>query len=152
MPKNDPCNFSSSESRAIRKIGCARRWRARSRSKVWRLLSGGLKCRPNASGRSRKANAARRTASFIQLELDKNGTIPEKVWFMIKETDGVGDFIGSNGKPTAMSPKDEAKMLEEADRPEEAPRLEAQFKKGDRIKVTNGAFVNFEGEVDELIP
>ena len=89
---------------------------------------------------------------FIQLELDKNGTIPEKVWFMIKETDGVGDFIGSNGKPTPMSPKDEAKMIEEADRPEEAPRLEAQFKKGDRIKVNNGAFVNFEGEVDEVIP
>ena len=37
---------------------------------------------------------------FIELELDKNGTIPEKVWFMIKETEGVGDFIGSNGKPT----------------------------------------------------
>src|SRR5688500_18149837 len=33
---------------------------------------------------------------FIELELDKNGTIPEKGWFMIKETEGVGDFIGSN--------------------------------------------------------
>ena len=57
---------------------------------------------------------------FIELELDKNGMIPEKVWFMIKETDGVGDFIGSNGKPTPMSPKDQAKMLEEAERPDEA--------------------------------
>ena len=89
---------------------------------------------------------------FIELTLDKNGMIPEKVWFLIKETDGVGDFIGSNGKPTPMAPKDEAKMIEDADRPQEEPRLEAQFKKGDRIKVTNGAFVNFEGEVDELIP
>jgi len=88
---------------------------------------------------------------FIELELDKNGTIPEKVWFTIKETDGVGDFIGSNGKPTPMSPKDQAKMLEEAERPEE-PRFESQFKKGERVKVTNGAFINFEGEVDELIP
>jgi transcriptional antiterminator NusG len=89
---------------------------------------------------------------FIELELDKSGTIPEKVWFMIKETDGVGDFIGSNGKPTAMSPKDQAKMLEEAERPDEGPRFEAQFKKGERIKVTNGAFINFEGDVDEVIP
>jgi transcriptional antiterminator NusG len=88
---------------------------------------------------------------FIELELDKNGTIPEKVWFMIKETDGVGDFIGSNGKPTPMSPKDQAKMLEEAERPDEGPRFEAQFKKGERIKVTNGAFINFEGDVDEVI-
>src|SRR5437773_8868459 len=54
---------------------------------------------------------------FIELELDKDGRIPDKVWFMIKETEGVGDFIGSNGKPTPMSPKDQSKMLEEAERP-----------------------------------
>lgn len=89
---------------------------------------------------------------FIELELDKDGKIPEKVWFMIKETDGVGDFIGSNGKPSAMSPKDQAKMLEEAERPDEAVGLKTEYKKGDPIKVNNGAFQNFEGEVDEIIP
>ena len=88
---------------------------------------------------------------FIELLLDKNGTIPEKVWFTIKETDGVGDFIGSNGKPSAMSPSDQKKMLDEAERAPET-RSDAQFKKGERIKVTNGAFINFEGEVDEVIP
>ena len=88
---------------------------------------------------------------FIELELDKNGMIPEKVWFMIKETEGVGDFIGSNGKPTPMSPKDQAKMLEEAEKPEESATLRTDFKKNDKVKVTNGAFMNFEGEVDEII-
>ena len=61
---------------------------------------------------------------FTELELDKNGMIPEKVWFMIKETEGVGDFIGSNGKPTAMSPKDQSKMLEEAERPADEQSLQ----------------------------
>ncbi|MDD5351107.1 MAG: transcription termination/antitermination protein NusG [Chthoniobacteraceae bacterium] len=89
---------------------------------------------------------------FIELELEKDGRIPDKVWFMIKETEGVGDFIGSNGKPTAMSVKDQSKMLEEAERPEEAPSLKTEYKKGDKIKVTNGAFQNFEGEVDEILP
>jgi transcriptional antiterminator NusG len=89
---------------------------------------------------------------FVELELDKNGMIPEKVWFMIKETEGVGDFIGSNGKPTAMSAKDQGKMLEEAERPEGEINVKAEFKKNDRVKVTNGAFMNFEGDVDELIP
>jgi transcriptional antiterminator NusG len=88
---------------------------------------------------------------FIELELDKDGRIPDKVWFMIKETEGVGDFIGSNGKPTAMTPSDQARMLEEADRPEEAAQLRTDFKKGDRVKVTTGAFMNFEGEVDEIL-
>src|SRR5215208_1501750 len=89
---------------------------------------------------------------FIELNLDKDGRIPDKVWFMIKETEGVGDFIGSNGKPTAMSPKDQAKMLEEAEKTEDDTKLDVQFKKGDKIKVTNGAFQNFEGEVEEIIP
>src|ERR1700678_610423 len=88
---------------------------------------------------------------FTELELDKNGMIPEKVWFMIKETDGVGDFIGSNGKPTAMSPKDQGKMLEEAERPDDGPTIQTAYKRGDRIKVTEGPFVNFEGDVDEII-
>jgi len=90
---------------------------------------------------------------FIELELDPNGMIPEKVWFMIKETDGVGDFIGSNGKPTPMSPKDQAKMLEEAERPDDSgPTIQTSYKSGDRIKVAEGPFVNFEGIVDEIIP
>src|SRR3989440_12347092 len=60
---------------------------------------------------------------FIELELDKDGRIPDKVWFMIKETEGVGDFIGSNGKPTPMAPQDQAKMIEEAERPVETATL-----------------------------
>ncbi len=87
---------------------------------------------------------------FIELQLDPNGMIPEKVWFMIKETEGVGDFIGSNGKPTAMSVKDQSKMLEEAERPPETQPA-GGFKKADRVKVTNGAFMNFEGDVDEVM-
>ena len=88
---------------------------------------------------------------FIELQLDENGMIPEKVWFTIKETDGVGDFIGSNGKPTPMSDKDRDKMLAEVDRPVGA-QTPSEYKKGDKIKVNNGAFENFEGEVDEVIP
>jgi transcriptional antiterminator NusG len=89
---------------------------------------------------------------FIELNLDKDGRIPDKVWFMIKETEGVGDFIGSNGKPTAMSPKDQAKMIEEAEKPESEVSVSAEYKKSDKVRVTNGAFMNFEGEVDEVIP
>jgi transcriptional antiterminator NusG len=88
---------------------------------------------------------------FVELELDKNGMIPEKVWFLIKETEGLGDFIGSNGKPTAMSPKDQSKMLEEAERPDDGLQLKTEYKKSDKVKVINGPFENFEGEVDEIL-
>src|SRR5437660_5958850 len=64
---------------------------------------------------------------FIELNLDKDGRIPDKVWFMIKETEGVGDFIGSNGKPTPMSPKDQAKMLEEAEKIDAPSSLKTEY-------------------------
>ena len=31
-------------------------------------------------------------------------------------------------------------------------KVPAHIKKGDKIKVNDGAFVNFEGEVDDIIP
>ena len=89
---------------------------------------------------------------FIELQLDKDGRIPDKVWFVIKETEGVGDFIGSNGKPTPISPKDEKAMIDAAQKIDEPATLKTEYKKGDKIKVNNGAFQNFEGEVDEIIP
>jgi transcriptional antiterminator NusG len=88
---------------------------------------------------------------FIELELDKEGRIPENVWFLIKETEGVGDFIGSNGKPSPMAPAEEARLVDAAEHKEDTTSVKTEYKKADRVKVTNGAFMNFEGEVDEII-
>lgn len=88
---------------------------------------------------------------FIELLTETDGRIPDKVWFLIKETDGVGDFIGSNGKPTPMSPSDQSKMLEEAEKPDDAPSLKTEYKKDDRVKVRDGPFENFEGQVEEIL-
>jgi transcriptional antiterminator NusG len=89
---------------------------------------------------------------FIELEPEPDGKIPERVWFMIRETEGVGDFINSGGKPSPMTPKDQAKIIEAAEQKDDEPSLKTEYVKGDKIKVTNGPFENFEGEVDEIIP
>ncbi|MGD8451695.1 MAG: transcription termination/antitermination protein NusG [Phycisphaerae bacterium] len=88
---------------------------------------------------------------FVEMATDDDGRIPENVWFVIKETTGVGDFIGSGGKPSAMPMHDVEKMLAAAVKPDESPTLaNLAFKKGDRVKVTEGPFENFEGVVDEI--
>ena len=69
---------------------------------------------------------------------------------MIKATTGVGDFIGTEGVPSPMRDTDVAKMLLEAEKPEEAPSIKVEFKKGDMIKIREGAFENFEGVVDSI--
>jgi transcriptional antiterminator NusG len=88
---------------------------------------------------------------FVEMATDEDGRIPERVWFVIKETTGVGDFIGSGGKPSPMPMHDVEKMLAAAVRPEEGAALaNLAFKKGDRVKVNEGPFENFEGVVDEI--
>jgi transcriptional antiterminator NusG len=87
---------------------------------------------------------------FMEMEPTEDGRVREKAWFMIKETSGVGDFIGTEGIPTPMRDTDVAKMLLEAEKPEEAPSIRVEFKKGDMIKIREGAFENFEGTVDSI--
>ena len=89
---------------------------------------------------------------FMEMEPAEDGRAQEKAWFMIKETSGVGDFISTEGIPTPMRDTDVAKMLLEAEKPEEAPSIKVEFKKGDRIKIREGAFENFEGVVDSITP
>jgi transcriptional antiterminator NusG len=91
---------------------------------------------------------------FIEMATEEDGTIPEDVWFVIKETMGVGDFIGSDGKPSPMKPHDVEQMLAVVEKSAEQPTLAgmAGMKKGDAIKVKEGPFENFEGEISEVFP
>jgi len=89
---------------------------------------------------------------FIEMELEEDGSIPERPWFLIRETTGVGDFIGSAGKPTAMKQSDVDKMLMQVEKAQEGAPLAVEFAKGDQVKIKEGAFENFEGSVDEVLP
>jgi len=87
---------------------------------------------------------------FMEMESTSEGKVPEKTWFLIKETAGVGDFIGTEGTPTPMRDTDVAKMLSEASKPEETPNIKIEFEPGDRIKIREGSFENFEGVVESI--
>jgi transcriptional antiterminator NusG len=87
---------------------------------------------------------------FMEMQSKEDGRIPDEVWFIIKETMGVGDFIGTEGVPTPMRDTDVAKMLKEADKPEDTPNIRVEFNKGDVVKIREGAFENFEGAVDSI--
>jgi len=86
---------------------------------------------------------------FVEMATDEDGSVPEDVWFTIKESSGVGDFIASGGKPTSMSEHDVVGMLAACEKAEEEPGLDGlDLKKGDPVKITEGSFESFEGEVD----
>ena len=88
---------------------------------------------------------------FVEMGCEEDGSVDEGVWFMIKETTGVGDFIGSNGKPTPMPDHDVVGMLAASEKAEEEPTLSGlNFRPGELVKITEGSFESFEGEVDNV--
>ena len=87
---------------------------------------------------------------FMEMQAKDDGRIPDDAWFVIKETVGVGDFVGTDGIPTAMRDTDVAKMLQEAEKPEDVPSIKVEFVKGDLVKIREGAFENFEGTVESI--
>ena len=87
---------------------------------------------------------------FMEMQAKDDGRMPDDAWFVIKETVGVGDFVGTDGIPTAMRDTDVAKMLQEAEKPEDVPSIKVEFAKGDIVKIREGAFENFEGAVESI--
>ncbi|MEQ8849049.1 transcription termination/antitermination protein NusG [Botrimarina sp.] len=86
---------------------------------------------------------------YIAVQMHVN----DDTWFAIRETSGIGDFTGAAGKPVPMTATDVEKILpkEEGEESEDdTPKLNIKFAEGDKVKVTDGNFENFEGEVDAI--
>tara|TARA_Y100001970_G_C14091785_1_gene780426 strand:- start:39 stop:746 length:708 start_codon:yes stop_codon:yes gene_type:complete len=89
---------------------------------------------------------------FVEMRLETDGRIPQDVFFLIKETTGVGDFIGTSGRPAPMSQEEVNKMLLDSRPAEEAPEVRLEYKKGDIVKITEGPFEGYEGTIDDVDP
>jgi len=77
--------------------------------------------------------------------------INDNTWFAVRETSGVGDFTGAGGKPTPMLASEVARIIQtEEEETDEAPKLDIRFAKGDKVKVKEGNFESFEGEVNTI--
>jgi len=89
---------------------------------------------------------------FVEMRLEADGRIPQDVFFLIKETTGVGDFVGTAGRPTPMGPAEVEKMLFDSRPAEQTPQVKMEFAAGDAVTIREGPFQNYEGTVDSTIP
>jgi transcriptional antiterminator NusG len=89
---------------------------------------------------------------MVEMETKEDGRIPEEVWFMIKETPGIGDFVGSRTKPTPMKEHEVNRILEAMEEKEEAPKIKIGFRAGDSVRIKEGPFEHFDGYVEEINP
>lgn len=88
---------------------------------------------------------------FVEMKLEDDGRIPQDVFFLIKETTGVGDFVGTP-RPTPLELHEIEKIQISSRAPEEEPEVRMNFVKGEHVTIKEGPFEGYEGTVDELLP
>ncbi len=85
-----------------------------------------------------------------------NMSINDDSWFLVRETPGIGDFTGAAGKPAPLSTEEIDRIVAStkpetaADAEEVSVKTAIKFKPGDRVRVKEGYFQNYEGEVSNI--
>ena len=86
---------------------------------------------------------------YVLAKLDMN----DQVYHLVKNTPKVTGFLGSSGKPQAISEAEAARMLHTkevaaANAPKQ--KIKVDYEIGDAVKVLDGPFASFNGTVEEL--
>lgn len=80
-------------------------------------------------------------------------SMSDDVYHLVKNTPKVTGFLGSSGKPQAISDAEAARILntkDEAAKAEPKARISVDYEIGDNVKVLDGPFASFNGLVEEL--
>jgi transcription termination/antitermination protein NusG len=78
-----------------------------------------------------------------------NMNLTDDSWMYIKDTNGVIDFLGG-AKPTPLAQKEVDEILSELEEKKKGVVQKHNIAVGDKVKITDGVFVNFIGTVIEV--
>ncbi len=88
---------------------------------------------------------------FVNMKLYEEGKVIIKPFYFVKDAAGVIGFVGGeHPAPLRQSEIDEIKARVEAATGKEIPKV--SFEVGEEVKITDGAFANLNGRVDEIDP
>ena len=85
---------------------------------------------------------------YVLVEMDLN----EKSWYAIRNTPGVSGFVGSGRKPLPLPEEQIRTILKQTEEKKEKPSPKVVFERGEAVKVIEGPFTNFNGNIDEVNP
>jgi len=74
----------------------------------------------------------------------------EDAWYFIRNIQGVIGFVGSNDKPVALSQQEVDDVMNQTGDDAVAARPKIEYEIGEVVRIKDGAFENFEGNVEEI--
>jgi transcription termination/antitermination protein NusG len=84
---------------------------------------------------------------YLLVQMD----MTDETWHMVKSTPKVTGFVGGTStKPTPISDKEVEAILRQVQEGVEKPRPKVLFETGEAVRVTDGPFTDFHGNVEEV--
>jgi len=77
-----------------------------------------------------------------------NMALSEESWYVVRNTPGVTGFVGMGNTPTPLRPEEVAQIVKRMEA--EAPTVKVSFKVGERVRIIDGPFNDFRGNVAEI--
>ena len=77
-----------------------------------------------------------------------NMILSEESWYVVRNTPGVTGFVGMGNDPTPLRPEEVQQILRRMEA--EAPLVKVSFKVGERVRIVDGPFNDFRGQVAEI--
>ena len=82
------------------------------------------------------------------VELQEENMDSTQAWFIVRNTPGVTGFVGSGTRPVPLE-EDEVRRILSQMRVEQ-PRVKVGFELGESVRIVDGPFLDFVGQVDEI--
>jgi transcriptional antiterminator NusG len=79
---------------------------------------------------------------LVRMQMD------DETWYALRNTPGVTGFVNTNNKPVPLADGDVDKILKGM--AAEAPKVKMSFQLGDTVRIIDGPFADFRGEIDEI--
>jgi len=73
-------------------------------------------------------------------------------WHLVKSTPKVTGFVGSGARPSPLPREEGDAILHQMELGAEKPKPKSVFQKGDKVRVIEGPFVNFNGMIEDMSP
>jgi len=74
----------------------------------------------------------------------------DETWHLVKDTAKVTGFLGSRGKPSPISDSEADRLLHQIKEGVERPKPSVTFEIGEQVRVCDGPFASFNGNVEEV--
>ena len=69
-------------------------------------------------------------------------------WYVVRNTPGVTGFVGMGTKPTPLREEEVKRIITRMEA--EAPKVKVTFKPGEKVRIVQGPFADFIGNVDDI--